>query len=130
MLGMLARLKAFFKRFEVTLAGIVLLANLALSLSPLGHYLEEKLFLTPVFKVRAWTGMAPELDPAVRLGIVADVVERNVSVGMSTTRTGDDDIDVLLKSGEEQGRVVGDSRVRRRERRVVGDLHPSNLSMQ
>ena len=69
---MLNRLKSFVRRFETLLAATLLLANIALSLSPLGNYLEEKLFLFPAFKVRSWAGIAPTLDPTVRLVLADD----------------------------------------------------------
>ena len=70
-------------------------------------------------------------DPAVRVGVVADVVERDVGGGRALARLGDDDlVDPLAQRGQEQRRVVGDPRPRRRQRRVVGDLHESSASMQ
>ena len=57
-------------------------------------------------------------DPAVRIGIVADVVERDVRVGHGTraSRPHDLDVDQLLERRQEQRRVVGDPRRRRRQR--------------
>ena len=70
-------------------------------------------------------------DPAVRLGVVADVVERDVRVRGPLPGLGDHDLlDSLAERGQEQRRVVGDPRVGRRHRRVVGDLHESSASMQ
>jgi hypothetical protein len=64
-------------------------------------------------------------DPAVRLGVVADVVERDVGCRVPATAAGygDDHVDALLQLGEQQRRVVGDPRARWGHRRVVGDLH-------
>ena len=62
-------------------------------------------------------------DPAVRVRVVADVVERDVRRGRALARLGDDDLDPLAQRRQQQRRVVGDPRPRRRQRRVVGDLH-------
>ena len=63
-------------------------------------------------------------DPAVGVRIVADVVERDVGRRITPSRHRNDDLlDPLAQCGEKQRRVVGDPRPRRRERRVVGDLH-------
>ena len=62
-------------------------------------------------------------DPAVRVRVVADVVERDVGGGRALARLGDDDVDPLAQRRQEQRRVVGDPRPRRRQRRVVGDPH-------
>ena len=64
-------------------------------------------------------------DPAVRLGVVADVVEGDVRSGrlLEAPGLGDYHVYALLQLGQEERRVVGDSRPRGRHRRVVGDLH-------
>ena len=70
-------------------------------------------------------------DPAVRFRVVADLIERDVGAGRALPRLGDDDlVDALAERGQEQRRVVGDARVRRRHWRVVGDFHESSASMQ
>ena len=69
-------------------------------------------------------------DPAVRVRVVADVVERDVGGGRPLARLGDDDLDALAQRRQEQRRVVGDPRARRRQRRVVGDLHERSASTQ
>ena len=69
-------------------------------------------------------------DPAVRVRVVADVVERDVRGGRALARLGDDDLDALAQRRQEQRRVVGDPRARRRQRRVVGDLHDRSASTQ
>jgi hypothetical protein len=69
-------------------------------------------------------------DPAVGLGVVADVVERDVAARPPACRAADDlDLDPLAKRRQEQRAVVGDARALRRQRRVVGDLHPSSRSI-
>ena len=70
-------------------------------------------------------------DPAVRVRVVADVVEPDVDVaraqpaaalptGTTSTRS--------LERGQEQRAVVRDPGAVRRQRRVVGDLHESSFS--
>ena len=49
-------------------------------------------------------------DPAVRLGVVADVVETDVRSGVTAepAGTGDDDVDPLLERRQEQRGIVRD----------------------
>src|SRR5439155_13496555 len=70
-------------------------------------------------------------DPAVRLGVVADVEERDVRFrgASEAARPCDLDVEALLELGEQQRAVVGDARARRGQRAVVGDLHASSLSI-
>ena len=69
-------------------------------------------------------------DPAVRLRVVADVVERDVRVRRPLPRLRDHHLlEPLPERGQEQLRVVGDPGVGRRQRRVVGDPHESRASM-
>ena len=71
-------------------------------------------------------------DPAVRIRVVADVVEREVRPARRALAPAADDLDVdsLLERRQEEGAVVGDPRPLRRHRRVVRDPHASSLSMQ
>ena len=71
-------------------------------------------------------------DPAVRLRVVADVVERNVGAAARPRPAPlhDLDSDPLAQRRQEMGAVVGDPRPFRRHRAVVGDLHESRVSMQ
>ena len=68
-------------------------------------------------------------DPAVRVRVVADVVERDVR-RRAAAAPRDDDVDPLLERGEQVGAVVGDPRALRRQRAVVRDLHERSVSMQ
>ena len=71
-------------------------------------------------------------DPAVGLRVVADVVEREVRGGKAAEAppaARRHDLDPLRELGQEQRAVVGHARPRRRQRRVVGDLHASSLSI-
>ena len=71
-------------------------------------------------------------DPAVRVRVVADVVERNVGAAdlPGPAPLDDLDSDPLAQRRQEMGAVVGDPRPFRRHRAVVGDLHESRVSMQ
>ena len=71
-------------------------------------------------------------DPAVRVGVVADVVEREVGAARRPRAPAPDDLDVeaLAQRGQEERGVVGDARALRRHRAEVGDLHASRRSMQ
>ena len=71
-------------------------------------------------------------DPAVRVRVVAEVVERDVGAARRPLRPRADDLDVdpLAQRGQQQRAVVGDPRALRRERRVVGDLHARRLAEQ
>ena len=68
-------------------------------------------------------------DPAVRVGVVADVVDGEVGSARRAFRTAldDVDVDVLAERRQQQCRVVGDPDCLRRHRREVGDLHASSL---
>ncbi len=71
-------------------------------------------------------------DPAVRLGVVADVVETDVASARSALAAAarDGDLEPTAQRGQQQLRVVGDAGPLRRHGREVGDLHASSLSMQ
>src|SRR6266545_2797733 len=62
-------------------------------------------------------------DPAVRLGIVSDVVERDVAVRLLPARS---DVDLYSppQRRQQERRVVGDARALRRHRAVVRDCRP------
>jgi hypothetical protein len=64
-------------------------------------------------------------DPAVGLGVVADVVEGDVRgrIAAEAALLGGDHVDAPGELGQQEGRVVGDPRTRRRHRAVVRDLH-------
>ncbi len=56
-------------------------------------------------------------DPGVRVGVVADVVEADVGMRRALAGLGDDDLlEPLAQRRQEQRRVVGDPRSRRRQR--------------
>ena len=69
-------------------------------------------------------------DPAVRVRVVADVVEVDVDVTQTqqAAPADRDDLDAPFERRQEEGAVVSDPRAVGRERRVVGDLHDSSLS--
>ena len=63
-------------------------------------------------------------DPAVRLGIVADVVQRDVGGHRSRPAAAHDvDLDEARERGQQQRGVIGNARPLRRKRRVVRDPH-------
>ena len=64
-------------------------------------------------------------DPAVRLRVVPDVVERDVRPARTGRAGGGDDLDLdaPLERGQEERAVVGDAGALGRQRRVVRDLH-------
>src|SRR5439155_25554375 len=70
-------------------------------------------------------------DPAVRLGIVTDVVERDIGPRCppEAAGAGDLDLDVLAQLGHEEGAVVGDPGARSRSRRVVRHPHDKSLAI-
>jgi len=69
-------------------------------------------------------------DPAVRLGIVADVIERDVRRDRPRPATADDlDIDEPAERRQQERGVIGDARPLRRERRVERDLHWSRRAI-
>ena len=79
----------------------------------------------------AWPPPQRVDDPAVRVGVVSDVVERDVRPARRPPRStsDDDDLQPLLERRQQQRAVVGDPRPLGRKRRVVGDLHePSSRS--
>jgi hypothetical protein len=55
-------------------------------------------------------------DPAVRVRVVADVVERDVGLRRALAGLRDDDLEPLAQCGQEQIRVVRDPRARIRRR--------------
>ncbi len=69
-------------------------------------------------------------DPAVRVRVVADVVERDVGVADRPRATGAHDLDVdePLERRDQQCGVVGDPARRGRQRREVRDLHSTAAS--
>ena len=67
-------------------------------------------------------------DPTVRVGIVADVIERDVRCGCALPGLGEDDVDSLAQRRQKERRVVGNAGPRRRKRRVVGDAHQASTS--
>ena len=67
-------------------------------------------------------------DPAVNLGVVADVVERDVARRRAAARR-DLDVDALAERRHEQRRVVGDARSLGRHRAVVRDAHARSSSL-
>ena len=69
-------------------------------------------------------------DPAVRVGVVADVVDAEVgrrAAAASLPRLHDDDVAALAQRGQQQRRVVGDPRALGRHRAEEGDPHASSL---
>src|SRR6266545_500082 len=62
-------------------------------------------------------------DPAVRLGIVSDVVERDVAVRLLPARS-NVDLHSPPQRRQQERRVVGDARALRRHRAVVRDCRP------
>src|SRR5205823_2427850 len=67
-------------------------------------------------------------DPAVRVGVVADVVEADV--GVARRAAGHDlEVDPLRERRHEQLAVLGDPGPLRGKRRVVRDLHASRRSI-
>ena len=64
-------------------------------------------------------------DPAVRVRIVAYVVDAEICAARRTLAAAPHhlDLDALLQRGDEQRGVVGDARLLRRHRAEVGDLH-------
>ena len=71
-------------------------------------------------------------DPAVRLGVVADVVEPDVRLRLAAepAGAGDRDLDALGERRQQQRGVVGDPGAGRRQRAVVGDLHVARRSAE
>ena len=69
-------------------------------------------------------------DPRVRIGIVADVIERDVGIRDRTRTPGPHhlDLDESLERRQQQRRVVGDAARARRQRREVRDLHATAAS--
>ena len=70
-------------------------------------------------------------DPAVRVRVVADVVDGEVDPARRPLRPAlhELDVDVLAQRGQEERRVVRDPGALRRHRREVGDLHASSLAI-
>ena len=68
-------------------------------------------------------------DPGVRVGVVPDVVERDVGAPRRRLppAADDRDVDPLAERRQEQGAVVGDARLLGRHRREVRQLHESSL---
>src|SRR5262245_30278687 len=71
--------------------------------------------------------MAPQdvVDPAVCVGVVADVVQRHVRPARQPLGSPghDRDLDPFFERRQQQGAVVGDTRALGRKRAEVGDLH-------
>ena len=64
-------------------------------------------------------------DPAVRLRVVADVIERRVRLAQERpARACDLDLEAAPERGQEERAVVRDPRTLGRQRRVVRDFHP------
>ena len=71
-------------------------------------------------------------DPGVGVGVVADVVERDVRVARragAPRSLHDAQVDALAQRGQEQRAVVGDARLLRRQRREIRQLHASSRSI-
>ena len=71
-------------------------------------------------------------DPAVHVGVVADVVDRerrSRAAASSARASGTTTSTRSCSAGSEQRAVVRDARALGRQRRVVGDLHPSSRSI-
>ncbi len=68
----IARTAEIARRFPVRLAAVLLAMAAALSLGGAGDYLNRTAFYHPYLKVRAALGLAPSLDPRLRLILLDD----------------------------------------------------------